>query len=269
MDGLFFQTILHDLPLGEIKYFKEIGSTNDEALRWLERGAQENSLVIADSQTKGRGRFDRRWITKPDSGLAFSLICKPKPTEMNALNLFSPLGAVAVCQALEETFQITPEIKWPNDILLNGMKICGILAESSWEGSTCRGVVMGIGINISIESLPSKDQTRFPATCVEKELGMKIDRVDLLKKILQKVISCRETMLLPAFLEYWSEHLAYRDQTVVVEEGAVNKVVGILKGVAPNGSLEIKLTNGEIRIILVGDVRLKKAEEREEVRNAG
>src|SRR4030042_1614769 len=92
------------------------------------------TLVIADTQTAGRGRMNRKWVTEPGAGLAFTMIFRLKEFEKGHVNLFSPLAALAVAEALEEGYGLHPAIKWPNDVLLNGKKTCGILAETSWLG---------------------------------------------------------------------------------------------------------------------------------------
>src|SRR5664279_6508775 len=112
------QSILTGLPLGGLRYFDSIGSTNDDALAWARAGAPDFSLVVADAQTAGRGRLLRRWITNPGSALAFSLVLRPSTQESECLPRFSPLGAVAVRQALADLFGLPAEIKWPNDVLL-------------------------------------------------------------------------------------------------------------------------------------------------------
>ncbi|MEN4100610.1 MAG: biotin--[acetyl-CoA-carboxylase] ligase, partial [Anaerolineaceae bacterium] len=118
---------LAGLPVSELRYFDSIGSTNDEALRWAEQGAPDAALVVADTQTAGRGRMDRRWVTRPGVALAFSLALRPTPVEASALGLFSPLGALAVAAALRENYGLLAEVKWPNDVLLERRKCCGIL----------------------------------------------------------------------------------------------------------------------------------------------
>ena len=122
------QSILTGLPLGGLRYFDSIGSTNDEALAWARAGAPDYSLVVADTQTAGRGRLQRRWVTNPGAALAFSLVLWPAPQERQCLPRFSPLGAVAVRQALAVVFGLPAEIKWPNDVLLGRCKVAGVLA---------------------------------------------------------------------------------------------------------------------------------------------
>src|SRR5215208_4950382 len=109
---------LSKLPLGDVKYFDSIGSTNTEALAWATNDAKDLSLVIADEQTTGRGRLDRKWFTPPGTALAFSLIVHPTPEEEAFLTRIVGLAALAVVDALKAR-GLTARIKWPNDVLLS------------------------------------------------------------------------------------------------------------------------------------------------------
>jgi BirA family biotin operon repressor/biotin-[acetyl-CoA-carboxylase] ligase len=121
MDQLSLQKRLSDLPLGEIRYFEQVGSTNDLALDWANQSAPDFSLVIANEQTAGRGRAGRKWSTPPNSGLALSLILHPSTTEQASPLLFTGLGALGLVQALKK-YSLPAQIKWPNDVLLNGKR---------------------------------------------------------------------------------------------------------------------------------------------------
>src|SRR5690242_7641436 len=124
---------LSKLPLGDVKYFDSIGSTNNEALAWATGGAPDLSMVIADEQTAGRGRLDRKWFTPKGSALAFTLILHPTTEEKPHLSRIVGLAALAVAQSLR-TRGLNAQIKWPNDVLIEGRKVCGILVESVWSG---------------------------------------------------------------------------------------------------------------------------------------
>src|SRR5215207_7881393 len=124
---------LSKLSLGDVRYFDSIGSTNNEALAWATRGAKDLSLVIADEQTAGRGRLDRKWFTPKGTALAFSLFLRPTVDEKPHLTRIVGLAALAVAESLR-TRGLAAQIKWPNDILLMGHKVSGILVESVWSG---------------------------------------------------------------------------------------------------------------------------------------
>ena len=250
---------LDRLPLAGWRYEETIGSTNDAALAWVEAGAPDLCLVVADQQTSGRGRFQRRWITRPGAALAFSLILRPTPSELAHLSRFSPLGAVAVCQAVHQGLGLSAEIKWPNDILLGGHKACGILVENAWKGSDLDAVVIGIGVNVSPAAIPSPTELMFPATSLETALGRPVDRWQVLHGILQSLIAWRPQLASPAFFAAWEDRLAYKGQWVRVSGQLGMEQAGELVGLDPDGNLLLRDEAGRLTPILVGDVSLRSA----------
>ena len=143
---------LRDLPLGGLRFFEEISSTNDVALEWASQGAPDLALVVAEGQTSGRGRAGRAWVTRPGTALAFSLVLQLSSGEEQNLPRFSGLGALAVASALQK-WGLTAAVKWPNDILLEGRKVCGILVEAVWVGEKVERMILGIGINVTTEAV--------------------------------------------------------------------------------------------------------------------
>ena len=161
---------LSKLNIGDLRYFDSIGSTNDEALAWAAAGARDLSIVIADEQTQGRGRLDRKWFTPKGSGLAFSLILRPSATLRPHLSRTVGLAALSIAESCSG-LGLAPRIKWPNDILLNGKKTAGILIETVWSGDDVDSLVIGMGINVHKASVPPAELLQFPATSLEDELG--------------------------------------------------------------------------------------------------
>ncbi len=193
------EKLLSDLPLGALRYFSTVTSTNDLAARWAEAGAPDLALVVADEQTAGRGRLDRRWYTPPGAGLAFTLILENQGQvsgQTAQLHLpYSPrytaLGALAVCDALNAALpaMLPAQIKWPNDVVAQRRKLAGVLAEAQWHGSQLTAVILGIGINVAPESVLPAEQLNFPATCVETALEKPVDRWGLLHAVLERLLS--------------------------------------------------------------------------------
>src|SRR5512133_1010723 len=173
---------LSKLSLGEIKYFESIGSTNDEALAWAAADAPDLSIIIADEQTAGRGRLDRKWFTPKETALAFSLILRPTREEKPFLSRVVGLAALAVAEVLQQ-MGLAAEIKWPNDVLIAGSKVCGILIESVWSGEEVDCVVIGIGVNVLKGSVPPAESLLLPATSLEEELGYPPERFEVLHEI--------------------------------------------------------------------------------------
>jgi len=248
---------LRDAGIKDFQYFKSIGSTNDEALAWVDDGAPDFSLVFADEQTKGKGRFDRRWFTPPGSALAFSVILKPTPVEITRLTLFAPLCGLAVHDALAEALSLESEIKWPNDILIQRKKCCGILVEAAWSAEMVNGIVMGIGINISPLSIPPLDAQLFSPTCLELATGEKTNRYLILQQVLQQIRKWRPLLGTQKFFSDWRQHLAFKDEQVMIVQSEKQSIIGIEKGINEIGNLVLVLENQEEVTFEVGDVHLR------------
>jgi len=187
------QSGLETETLGKnIKYFDSLASTMDIAFQLGVEGADEGTVVCAESQTKGKGRLGRSWASPKGKGIYMSVILRPSVAPADAAKL-TLLSAVATCEAIEKLFNVKAKIKWPNDILVNNKKIAGILTELSAEMDRVRFVVIGIGVNVnaSLSQLPPN------ATSIRNETGQKGSRIRLLQEILRS-------------LEYWyggvSEH---------------------------------------------------------------
>lgn len=260
MNAQSLENLLAGLPITHLRYFDTIGSTNDEALGWVAEGAEDGCLVVADQQTQGRGRFQRRWVTRPGCALAFSLILHPTKEEMNHIGFFSPLGALAISQALEDALGLAPQIKWPNDVLLDRQKAAGILVEAAWLGDVLQGVVIGIGVNIAPEAVPPADELLFPATSVEEAAKRTVDRETLLRSILQALFAWRSQISSEGFHRAWEQRLAFQNEWVRIEEAGGEPITGQVVGIDTQGSLIIKNATGKTVAVAVGDVHLRLME---------
>jgi BirA family biotin operon repressor/biotin-[acetyl-CoA-carboxylase] ligase len=250
------ESLLSSLPLGAYRYFDSIGSTNDEALVWASQGAPDFSLVVADEQTSGRGRMDRKWFTPPGSALALSLILRPAEAERAHPSRTTGLLALSLTETLSR-LGLAPQIKWPNDVLLNGKKVAGILVESSWMGETLEALILGMGVNVCEASVPTTENILFPATSVENELGQLIERSHLLQEILTRVLEWRPKLGSEAFLKAWEEKLAFRGQQVQVEEGSGGALTGKILGLEPDGNLRLRDERGKSVTVRFGEVHLR------------
>jgi BirA family biotin operon repressor/biotin-[acetyl-CoA-carboxylase] ligase len=247
---------LTDLPLGGFRFFDQTGSTNDIALAWVSEGAPDLGLVYAEGQTSGRGRGSRRWFSPPGAGLAFSLVLRLGQEQKEILPLYSGLGGVAVCQALEG-LDMQPEIKWPNDVLLNRRKVCGILAEAVWVGEVVEAVVLGIGLNVTAASVPPPAALNYPATCLEQEAGRPVDRLGLLKAVLFAVIAWRDRIGSEAFHQRWEGSLAFRQERVYIQQDGQADLQGEIEGLGADGSLRVRASNGREHRLHFGEVHLR------------
>jgi BirA family transcriptional regulator, biotin operon repressor / biotin---[acetyl-CoA-carboxylase] ligase len=256
MDQKDVLQMLSNLPVGDVRYFSSIGSTNDEAMTWAAKGVRDLSIIVADEQTAGRGRLDRPWFTPPATALAFSLILRPRADEMPHLSRIVGLAALALTDAFKK-LGLTPQIKWPNDILLNGRKVAGILIELTWAGEDVDCVVIGVGVNVAKGATPSTDMLRFPAISLEHILSHIPDRTSLLHDILTAFISLRPHMHTDSFMASWEKSLAYYGMEVRAEMGADQVVTGKVAGLATDGSLKILDEHGKTVTVRFGDVRLR------------
>ncbi|MBC8336448.1 MAG: biotin--[acetyl-CoA-carboxylase] ligase [Anaerolineales bacterium] len=246
-------TALRDIPLGGLRYFEEVSSTNDIALAWAQEDARDFSLVIANEQTTGRGRGGRGWQTPPDSALALSLLLLPKNRENQNISLLTGLGALALATTLEENYALKPEIKWPNDILIHGKKVAGILVEVSWIGDVAKAIVLGMGVNIHASAVPPEGELHFPATSLEEVLGKSVDRVEVLHGFLTALLKWRPLLGREEMVAAWGEKLAFRGKQVEITGGDGQVIHGRVLGLNQDGSLHLDT----VESIHFGDVHLR------------
>ncbi|HUB87098.1 MAG TPA: biotin--[acetyl-CoA-carboxylase] ligase, partial [Verrucomicrobiae bacterium] len=170
----------------DIRVFEQTTSTNDVIEKLARDGVREGVVVFAESQTKGRGRLGRKWLSPARKGLWFSILLRPdlRPQETTQLTVAS---AVALRRAIESETKLQPEIKWPNDILLGGKKVAGILTELSAELDKVRCVVLGIGIDVNLDAGELPNDLKKIATSLKIESGEKISRAELATAILREL----------------------------------------------------------------------------------
>ncbi|MDO8754770.1 MAG: biotin--[acetyl-CoA-carboxylase] ligase, partial [Anaerolineales bacterium] len=225
--------------------------------------AKDFSIVIADEQTQGRGRLNRRWFTPKGSALAFSLILRPSARFAQHAHLSRIVGLAALSIADScSRLGLAPHIKWPNDILLNDKKTAGVLVETVWSGAEVDSLVIGVGINIYKTSVPPVEALQFPATSIEDELGRQpppSGREEILFDILSAFISWREQIGTEKLIHAWEEMLAFRGEQVQVQAGGETPVIGELLGLESDGSLRIRNAQDKSVIIRFGDVSLRPA----------
>lgn len=165
-----------------ILYFPSLSSTMDEAARLAGEGAEEGTVVLAEQQTGGRGRFQRRWVSPPGN-LYFSLVLRPS---VEGLQYVSIVSGLAVVRAIRKTTGLRPTIKWPNDVRLAGKKVCGILVENALQGDAVVHSIVGIGLNIELDAA-ALEELGGVATSLGAELGRPIDRHTVLRQVLQEM----------------------------------------------------------------------------------
>ncbi len=163
----------------KIIYFKEVDSTNSYCKKLIKKNIEEGTVVVADIQKKGRGRKNRSWFS-PDGGIWFSMILKPNISPMNAM-IITMATSISLVEAINESSGLECVIKWPNDVLIKGKKVCGVLTELESEMDKINYAIVGVGINVN--NTVDKDLQKI-ATSIKDELNKKISRVELFKNIL-------------------------------------------------------------------------------------
>jgi len=243
----------------KIFFFKDTHSTNDIAKELASKGAEAGTVVISEKQSNGRGRLGRRWLS-PAGGLWFSIILKPriKPNEVFKLTF---LTAVVVVKTLRKKFKLNAQIKWPNDILINGKKVCGVLSEIITNLSGfINFVIIGIGINANIDLNSFPKRLRFSVTSIRSELKKEIDREDFLCSLLMELENYYLLLTDGGFdliLEEWKDLNCVLDAYVEVES-LDRTIKGQAVDIAKDGALLIKLENGSVNRVISGDVILKR-----------
>jgi BirA family biotin operon repressor/biotin-[acetyl-CoA-carboxylase] ligase len=248
-----------------VRYAATIGSTNDAARDWLAADAPDLALIAADEQTAGRGQAGRTWQSPAGASISFSLIVRHNLQSTPAyISRLTALGTLAVCDALAE-LDLVPQIKWPNDVLLAGRKVAGVLAEATWSGESLQGVVLGIGVNVQAaavaQAMARESALRFPAVSVEEIAGHSVDRWNLMAGILRSLITRRGHLDQPVFMEAWEKALAFSGDSIQLIMQSSDKTApviyeGILEGLATDGALRLRMPAGGIRTFYAGEVRL-------------
>lgn len=237
----------------QILRFDSLPSTNLEAARRAGEGAAEGLCVVADEQTAGRGRLQRQWVSPKDAGLYFSILLRPQ-FEQGRWPLLTLTAAVAVHDALREACALETDIKWPNDILANDKKLCGILAETV-QTSLGRAVVLGIGINLTKHSFA--DDFELEATSVETAGGRTHDLEALLGTLIAALGKHYEALKRAdgpeAIIREWCARSSYGEGKLVRVVESNDTLVGKTRGLERDGALRVETSAG-IRVVHAGDV---------------
>jgi len=239
-------------------YYEEIDSTNIEAMKLALQENPEGTVVVAESQSAGRGRLGRKWLSPPKKGLYFSFILRPPigPREAPQLTL---LTALALVYTLRELYQIPAMIKWPNDLVVEGKKIAGILAEAHMEPQKLRFVIIGVGINVFHGQDDFIGEFRYPPTSLFIELhnsNITIRRQEILAnfgKTFEKFYEKFLTSGWQPWIEKLRETSILLGKFVTINTGH-DKISGVATDFSPTGGLILQIPSGGFQEIWIGDV---------------
>ncbi|MGI8917484.1 MAG: biotin--[acetyl-CoA-carboxylase] ligase [Pyrinomonadaceae bacterium] len=247
MPDLNFQTLRFD----------SLPSTNLEAARRAREGAAEGHCIVAGEQTAGRGRLGRQWLSPRNAGLYCSTLLRPQ-FDPNSWPVITLMSAVVVHEALLAACGLQTDIKWPNDILHDEKKLCGILAEMV-ETPAGRAVVVGIGINVANNSFPP--ELIATATSVSAATGRPANLEQVLIKLQECFVDWYQRLNRPRgaaeILAAWSQRSSYAEGKEVVVKDADTRFCGTTRGLELDGALRVETEAGEVRIVRAGDVTLR------------
>ena len=229
-----------------IHYFPEIGSTMDAARELARKGAREGTIVIAEAQAHGRGRLSREWLS-PEGGIYFTFVLRPRisPAYAPRINL---MASVAVAATIRKLLGLKAELKWPNDVLIEGRKVCGILAEMDAEMDVVNFVNVGIGINANT-SIPQFEKT---VTSLKDALGREISRKEFLSVLFREIEQQQAILMKADLLEEWKKLSVTLNKDVrIVAPGEV--IVGQAIDIDTTGALIVKERDGSVKKAMAGD----------------
>src|SRR3989304_1517083 len=247
----------------ELSFHKELNSTNDTARELASKGAKEGFAVVADSQTKGKGRLGRRWESPASVNIYTSIILRPDIPPAHAPQL-TLVAAVAMAETISKFlnngsgYKPEPTVKWPNDILINSKKTAGILTEMSSEIDRINFVVIGIGVNVNMPKKMLPEELRTVATSLREETGKEISRTDFIRTLYLSIEKWYKLYLKNGFepiREAWNSYFNMAGKVVKVQQ--MDRVIeGVAVGIDADGTFLLQVKSGSVLRIISGDVTI-------------
>ena len=240
-----------------VKFYDTLGSTNLQAKMDAENGAEEGTLIVADMQTAGRGRRGRSWSSPPGTNAYFTLVLKPG-FAVETSSMVTLVMGLAVAEGIRKVSGVEAGIKWPNDIVVNGKKVCGMLAEMSVEREYIHYIVIGAGINVGKQDFPA--EIAETATSLWEECGRKVSRAELIAGVMKAFEECYAVFLregnLSGLVERYSALLVNKDREVrVLDPGG--EFQGIARGINDTGELLVEREDRTVTAIYAGEVSVR------------
>ncbi|KAB2953087.1 biotin--[acetyl-CoA-carboxylase] ligase [Heliorestis acidaminivorans] len=239
-------------------YYHSINSSNEKAKEFAREGAEEGTVVLAEEQQAGKGRLGRTWHSPLGLGLYLSIILRPS-IPLALTPQITLLTALSIAKTIEKMTSLGPAIKWPNDILLDGKKVCGILTELSAEMDGVKHIVVGIGLNLNQEATDFPTAVTSQASSVSMQAGEKVDRLAFFNKLLMQLEDDYEHWLeqgFSAIRQQWLDRAVGLGDTVRVIAGSA-QWQGRMEGIDDMGALLVRNKAGEIQQLMSGEVTLR------------
>jgi BirA family biotin operon repressor/biotin-[acetyl-CoA-carboxylase] ligase len=236
----------------EILVFQETGSTNDVTEYLARSGAREGVVVFAESQTRGRGRYGRTWVSPAGKGLWFSVLLRP-PLTPSQVSRITVAASVAVARCLREVCGVDARIKWPNDVTVNGAKVCGVLTELRGEADEVRAAIVGIGVDVNCEAADLPAELAGVATSLLMATGKKQDRVELAARLLEALDVMYRAAVenFDGVIHEWARLCTTLGKQITVDVGG-NQRRGWAQALDGDGALLLRMDNGRTERILGG-----------------
>ena len=243
----------------DIRVFQETTSTNDIIEKLARDGVREGAVVFAEAQSRGRGRLGRKWLSPPRKGLWFSVLLRPalRPPQATQLTV---AAATALRRAIESQTGLKPEIKWPNDILVHGRKVAGILTELSAELDQIKHIILGIGVDVNLAHSEFPPELRKVASSLMAELGKPLSRPELAVASLRELDHEYRRVTAGQFApvaDEWEKHCTTLGHQVVIRMGQ-RQLRGRAESLGEDGALLLRTEHGHLERIVGGDVTLEK-----------
>ena len=235
--------------------FEKIDSTNKYALNNI-ADIEANTIIMAETQDAGRGRFSRKWISDKKGNCYISYVLKPDLCYRNNFPNLTQYLSVVLCKELKK-YELSPNIKWPNDVQINGKKIAGILSEVAFSGNVFGGIVLGIGVNLNLEK-NDLDKIDIPATSLNLEIESPVDKDEFVENFVRSFFEKYDDIVTEGFSVIRAEYMSYcnfigKEITIKNPEPTT---LGTAVGIAEDGSLEIITPSGKMQNIISGDMIL-------------
>ena len=238
--------------------FKEVTSTQEVAKKLAVQGCVEGTVVVAEKQTRGRGRIGREWVS-PLGGVWLSIVLRPNLPPQYAQRI-TLTTSVAVAKTVRRLYGLNAKIKWPNDVLVDGYKVCGILVEASGEADRINYMVVGVGVNLNVDFSMVKPNLSKTATSISQILGRKVSRVEFIREFLFEMEKAYITLTKNRFnqiLAEWrklSETLGCRVKVISQKEVFTGEALDVDE----DGYLLVRLKDGTVKRVVSGDVSIRK-----------
>ena len=236
------------------RHLARVESTNDEAAAWARTGAPAGAIVVADEQTRGRGRLGRRWHSPPGASLYLSAVLRP-PLAPHRVPPLTLAAGVAVAEALVQ-FDVAPALKWPNDVLVDGKKVAGILTEMSADLDRVHHVVVGIGVNLNLRAFP--EELAAIATSLAMVRGTTVARAEFAAALCARLEHWHDRFVADGaapVVAAWRQHARFFGKRVQVTAGR-DRMEGIAEDLDEDGALRLKLDDGRTLRVVAGELAL-------------